>query len=199
MSPKTLHGFVIIATILFIITKRRKIYLIFFKAKMKKVKCYTCGKEFAVKPYFLNKGWGKYCSRVCHHAGMRSGETVACATCGGLIYRSTDKLKRPKSGKFFCDKSCQTVWRNRFFSGKKHKNWKDGTKITYRNILIYSKKENKCVLCNEIDTRVLAAHHINENHQDHRLENLAWLCHNCHHLVHTDRNVKAKFLEVVKC
>jgi predicted HNH restriction endonuclease len=35
--------------------------------------------------------------------------------------------------------------------------------------------------------RVLAVRHIDQNHKNNNVENLAWLCHNCHHLVHNDK------------
>jgi predicted HNH restriction endonuclease len=31
---------------------------------------------------------------------------------------------------------------------------------------------------------VLAVHHVDQNRTNNKVTNLAWLCHNCHHLVH---------------
>jgi hypothetical protein len=50
-------------------------------------------------------------------------------------------------------------------------------------------------LCSTKDERVLAVHHIDHNRLNNKLDNLAWLCHNCHHLVHHDNVEKHRFLE----
>jgi len=150
---------------------------------MPKVKCKVCGNEFYAKPYHLRRGWGKYCSRECHHKTMRDGKFVKCNTCGKEIWRSFSLLKHSKSGKFFCGKSCQTVWRNKFFSGSKHSNWINGESIG-RKTLERSKRRVICVLCGNKDKRILAVHHKDRNRENNRFVNLIWLCHNCHHLVH---------------
>lgn len=41
-----------------------------------------------------------------------------------------------------------------------------------------------CRLCKTKDIRVLAVHHIDKNRKNNKISNLAWLCHNCHLLVH---------------
>lgn len=152
---------------------------------MPDVKCKKCRKIFHVKPYFIKHGFGKYCSRKCHFNDT-SGVSAKCNTCGGEIYRMLSKIKRSKSGKFFCSKSCQTKWRNVEFSGQKHLGWKGG-KSMYREILEKSEILVICKLCGEKDKRVLAVHHVDKNRKNNKVENLVWLCFNCHSLVHYDR------------
>jgi predicted HNH restriction endonuclease len=41
-----------------------------------------------------------------------------------------------------------------------------------------------CVLCKVSDKRILAVHHKDNNRKNNKVENLVWLCHNCHILVH---------------
>ena len=93
---------------------------------------------------------------------------------------------------FFCGRVCQAKWRNNEYRGEKHANWKDGHS-TYRNILKSHDVPQTCVLCKTLDTRVLAVHHIDKNHGNNAVENLAWLCHNCHFLVHHDEEESKKF------
>lgn len=157
------------------------------------VKCKTCGKSFPAKPSWVRNGGGKYCSARCHYKGLKTGKKVSCAICGKEIYRAKEKLARAKSKKYFCSKSCQTRWRNSTFIGKKHANWKDG-RYAYRSILGRHKVPRVCGLCGTKDGRVLAVHHIDGSHHNNRLQNLAWLCHNCHFLVHHYPDEREKFM-----
>jgi 5-methylcytosine-specific restriction endonuclease McrA len=160
---------------------------------MVKVKCKKCRKTFYVKPCFIKLGFGKFCSRKCHFNNT-SGVFLKCNTCGHEIYRMQSKIKRSKSGKFFCNKSCQTKWRNVEFSGKKHLGWKDG-KSMYRVIIEKSGTQVVCKLCGEKDKRVLAVHHIDKDRKNNKIENLVWLCFNCHSLVHYDRLEEERLLK----
>jgi len=138
-----------------------------------------------VKPFRVRHFEALYCSRTCHHQGMKAKRlSLDCSTCGNKIERTLSKMKNSRSGEFFCDKSCQTKWRNKYFSGEKHKNWSHGNSINYRSILSTSERKQACNHCGKNDKRVLAVHHIDKNCRNNKLENLMWLCHNCHHLVH---------------
>lgn len=159
-------------------------------------KCKICGDEFRTKPFFLKNGGGKYCSPECHHAGLRKGEMKKCFECGKETYKKPQQLERSKSGKFFCSKSCQTRWRNREFVGPKHANYTEG-KHSYRSILSRHGVPKICMLCRTKDSRVLAVHHIDKNRKNNRLNNLAWLCNNCHFLVHHYDVERERFMEAL--
>ncbi|MFZ2188891.1 MAG: hypothetical protein WAV73_04995 [Candidatus Moraniibacteriota bacterium] len=151
---------------------------------MPQVKCKICSKEFYAKPNWVKLGWGKYCSRKCKHEAAKTGREINCAICNKKTYKTQKALKGSKSNKYFCSKSCQTVWRNSvIFVGKNHTNWKDG-KFTYRTIIARSDVPKVCKLCGEEDDRVLLVHHLDVNNKNNELKNLTWLCHNCHFLVH---------------
>jgi len=155
-------------------------------------KCEICQKGFHVKPYFLKKGWGRFCSSVCQYKSYKTGAYVRCDTCGAKIYKNQSNLKHSISKKYFCGKSCQTKWRNRQYLGEKHLQWKNG-KSVYRDILVRNGINPRCLLCKLRDKRILAVHHVDKNRSNNKLENLAWLCHNCHHLVHHDKLEKQRF------
>ncbi len=159
---------------------------------MPKVNCVLCKKEFSAKPFWIKKGYGKYCSTVCQYEGRKKGEDRTCETCGKISYKQQKAIKNSKSGKFFCGKSCQTKWRNGEFAGILHANYKNGN-TTYRNLLLKNSKIKSCMLCDKDDLRILAVHHIDKNRSNNDLSNLAWLCHNCHFLVHHFKDEEDRF------
>jgi len=164
---------------------------------MPTVKCKICKKEFCAKPSWLKKGWGKYCSAKCHHEGMKKGKFIACFICKKDAWHTPKQINHSKSGKFFCSKSCQTFWRNKEFRGPKHGNWKGGENIKHKSLLIESGRILVCTLCKIKDERVLAVHHLDKNRRNNKVENLIFLCHNCHHLVHHYQEARNKLMEVV--
>lgn len=147
------------------------------------VECKICSGEFYAKPFWLKRGLGKYCSMECKRQSQKTGKFIQCSTCGKEAYKRAKAINHSKSGKLFCSKSCQTKWRNTFFVGPKHPNWRNGSS-EYKTVLKRNKIPEICGVCKTNDARVLATHHIDENHRNNKLENLAWLCHNCHFLVH---------------
>ena len=163
---------------------------------MSMVPCKRCGTIFYAKPSWLLKGNGKYCSASCHHADARTGEGRICNTCGKATYKTPKALKGSKSGKFFCSKRCQTLWRNQLYIGDKHKNFKTG-EFVYRAAMERAKVPKICRLCKTTDYRVLAVHHIDKNRKNNKLENLIWLCNNCHFLVHHYEEERQKIMAAI--
>src|SRR3989344_6970676 len=100
--------------------------------------CKICKKIFYAKPNWIEKGWGKYCFKQCQFTGQKNGEFRSCFVCKKEVYRSRKDLKSSKSKKYFCGKSCQTIWRNAtVYAGTDHPNWKGGERV-YKNIMIRS-------------------------------------------------------------
>jgi len=164
---------------------------------MPTMKCKTCGNDFYAKPNWIKKGWGKYCSIKCQHESLKNGRFVECFLCKKKIYRTLKNLKRSKSKKYFCSKSCQTIWRNSIiYIGSNHSNWKGGGSI-YRDILLRQNRPQICKRCGIRDERLLAVHHIDRNRNNSRVENLIWLCYNCHHLVHHNIKENQKLMETL--
>ncbi|MAG12757.1 hypothetical protein CL630_03020 [bacterium] len=161
---------------------------------MPTLKCENCSHSFYRKPSYVKAGYGQYCSSKCQYKGARNGKLVKCFICEKEIYKSKAKLKHSKSKKYFCNKSCQTKWRNSIFIGEKHKSWKHGNALRYRNILRKTGCQEICKKCGIQDKRILAVHHIDQNRKNNKSENLVWLCHNCHHEVHYDKVEKYQFI-----
>ncbi len=160
---------------------------------MQETTCKKCGAKFLVKPSWLKNGYGKFCSPNCRRSAQRTGKTVPCHVCEKEVYKPGKALKGTQSGYLFCGKSCQTKWRNSHFSEEKHPNYKNGDH-SYRSLLLRTGVAQVCKLCQTVDIRVLAVHHIDHNHFNNKVENLAWLCHNCHHLVHHHKSEHERFM-----
>ncbi len=163
---------------------------------MPKVNCKICGTIFYAKPRHLKRGWGKYCSQKCQYQGQRTGFFISCSVCTKRIWKTPKDVRHSKSGKFFCTKSCQTVWRNQNYIESEHPTWKDGINA-YRNILIRSKALRECVKCKISDVRILVVHHLDKNRHNNTISNLVWLCPNCHALIHNDRLEMHNFMQTL--
>ncbi len=148
------------------------------------VNCKKCNKEFNAKPSWLKIGYGKYCSSKCQYKSYRKGKFIECDICGKKTWKQPKQINHSKSGKFFCSKSCQTLWRNQEFVGPKHGNWKGGENIHHKDFLVKNGIKIFCRICGTEDERVIAVHHIDQNRKNNKIKNLIFLCQNCHHLVH---------------
>lgn len=148
--------------------------------------CTVCGQILYIKPVSIKKGWGKFCSKKCQYLGQRKGSDKKCSNCGKSIYRSLASEKKSKSKIFFCDKKCSCAWKNKMKVEKNHSNWVSG-ESSYRKILTRSGRSKMCESCKLTDERVLIVHHIDCNRKNNTLENLKWLCFNCHVIEHKEK------------
>ena len=160
---------------------------------MPMVECKICSKKFYGKPFFIKIGQAKYCSRTCMRIGSKTGKVMKCHSCGKEVYKTKKALRLSKSKTYFCTKSCQTKWRNSVFVGPLHANWKDG-RHSYKSVMLRYKIPKVCGICKTKDSRVLAVHHIDRDKKNSSISNLAWLCHNCHFLLHHYKDIEKKFL-----
>src|SRR3989344_3076420 len=150
---------------------------------MPQVNCKLCGKEFYAKPHWFKIGYGKYCSRECGYKSQKTGAYFECEICNKKVWRIPSKIRHSKSGTVFCTKSCQTLWRNKFYSGPLHPKWAGG-KAIYRDILTATQRPIICSDCGYNNEKVLVAHHIDQNRKNNTAKNLTWLCRNGHYLIH---------------
>ena len=95
--------------------------------------------------------------------------------CEGLKECPVCKIKHNKKG-LTCSYSCSNKM---FRTGENNGNWKQDT---YQSTCwLYHGK--KCLVCGE--EKIVAAHHVNEDHSDNRPENLVPLCPTHHQYVHS--------------
>ena len=154
--------------------------------------CQKCRAVFFAKPNWVRMGMAKFCSRTCTQLARRTGKIVNCHQCGLEVYKSGKDLRKSKSKNYFCTKKCSLTWHNADRFGSKHQNWKFAS-FAYKSRMRRSAQKEVCVLCQSHDSRILAVHHIDQNRKNNQLKNLAWLCHNCHFLVHHYPLYKQKF------
>ncbi len=152
--------------------------------------CKICKNQFYTRPSFLKVGWGRYCSMKCKGVDQKNGKTMRCSTCGNNLYRTPRHFRRNSvTKKFFCNKSCFAVWKNKtLFVGSRHPFWKSG-QASYRNTMLRRATSPICDDCGFEDVRALLVHHIDRNRQNNKVHNLKWLCHNCHYLEHEGKTI----------
>lgn len=158
--------------------------------------CFKCSKSFLAKPSVIRSGNGKFCSWMCYLSSRDTRAEVKCGTCGKSVVRTGKESARSKSSKFFCTKKCQTIWRNSLYQGPQHANYTNG-KSSYRNRLLRESKSKKCSRCGLDDERVLAVHHLDGNREHNEPANLAWLCHNCHFLIHHNECARSAYMATI--
>jgi hypothetical protein len=141
----------------------------------------------------VHRGWSVYCSKSCLDRSKVRGEMKQCHHCGKEIYRSLADIRKSRSKLFFCDHSCRISWTNSLRTGDKHPNWKDGGS-DYRAVLLRSGAEPICRRCGNADLRILAVHHLDQDRTNNGLDNLAWMCHNCHYLIHHFQDEMEQFM-----
>lgn|SRR3989344_1495623 len=154
------------------------------------VNCKRCRKEMYAKPRHLKIGWGKFCSQKCQFESQRTGTKIPCSACQKSLYRTPSDFDHSKSKHFFCNKSCLAIWKNKnIIVGERHSHWKNG-EGSYRKIMLRTKTKPVCGDCKIKDLKVLLVHHRDRNRKNNKLDNLVWLCHNCHFLEHYDDRKK---------
>ena len=155
------------------------------------VQCKICFKDFYIKPSHQILGWGKYCSIYCRSKAQFNGRNVKCFVCNKEIYRSDEQLRSSKSGKYFCNKKCQTLWRNSIYIEDRGSNWINGS-CSYRKMMQRRDLIDSCVLCKVSDKRVLVIHHRDHDRKNNNISNLVCVCLNCHFLIHHDKSLNDK-------
>jgi hypothetical protein len=86
------------------------------------------------------------------------------------------KTMHSKGGNVTCSYGCSNTY---FRSGKNNPNWNENN---YRSTC-FEEHGKRCVVCGE--EKIVAVHHLNENRNDNRPENLIPLCPTHHQYVHS--------------
>lgn len=150
------------------------------------IKCNNCKKEFECENKRYN--WSVknnkplYCSKKCFHKSRVGRIIDKCYTCNKSISRQLNQVKKSKSGKLFCSKSCSVSFNNKLRIWEDHPNFKHGIG-SYRNRKLQISKM-ECERCKISDKRVLQVHHKDQNRKNNKIENLELLCANCHLIEH---------------
>lgn len=126
------------------------------KANTVKVTCVHCSKQFSL-------GNIRKHEPTCRSNPLNQKECPVCKTMHG-------------KGGATCSYACSNTY---FRSGKDNPNWNPDkyTKICWEH------HGKKCLVCGE--EKIVAVHHVNENHSDNRPENLVPLCPTHHQYIHS--------------
>ena len=118
----------------------------------------------------------KYCDRqISCPANMKRHES-ACSS-NPETWRTCEGCGETKS---FRGITCSTGCYNAVYrSGPNNPNWK----VSNYQSTCFHYHEKKCIVCGE--EKIVAVHHVNENHKDNRPENLVPLCPTHHQYVHS--------------
>jgi hypothetical protein len=60
--------------------------------------------------------------------------------------------------------------------------------------MLRSGRPQVCERCGLTDERLLTVHHLDEDRTNNRLDNLSWLCPNCHYLIHHFEDEREAFM-----
>ena len=138
-----------------------------------KLRCTKCGHEWQTLAQSV------ICNKHLHQCPncLKLGRiTLKCAYCGKEFERCPSDVADNKSGYFYCSRNCGNLHKN--LIRKESGEW-DNSK-SYR-IKAYEAYEHKCAVCGwDEDERVLEVHHIDENRENNKIENLCILCPTCH-------------------
>lgn len=116
-----------------------------------------------------------YCDKITNRANIKKHEIACKKNPVNLKECPACNTKHSKGGTT-CSYSCSNTY---FRSGRNNPNWKDDR---YQSTC-FEAHGKKCIVCGE--EKIVATHHINEDHNDNRVENLVPLCPTHHQYVHS--------------
>jgi hypothetical protein len=142
------------------------------------MKCDNCGAEFEYQGNHRKRNEHYFCSKECGYEFKVKKIYVPCDWCGRQIYKKRSDVER--SSHNFCDKGCYMDYINFEKAGAKEQ--RVAGKKLYRRLV-----EIKLGRKLEPDEEV---HHIDGNHQNNRMDNLAVLTASEHAKVHAVEKVR---------
>lgn len=119
--------------------------------------------------------------------------SVACQSCSNKFEVEERSKLFPTKTQYFCSRSCANRVGGKAKAGKYHHD-----DVASYTTVAWRHHERKCLICDE--RNIVAVHHLNENHDDNRPENLVPLCPTHHQYMHSKhkRLIENKVLSYVK-
>ena len=164
-----------------------------------KVRCIVHDFEFETKYENVRRSTRKHhICPICQEEDKdekyaESRQEVECAYCKIKFLKPLSKLDRSKSGLYFCCREHKDL-AQRLESGQEFQEMRPdhyGTTDSknYRE-KAFREYEHKCTICdwNE-DSDVLEVHHIDENRENNKIDNLIILCPICHKKLTTHKYI----------
>ena len=146
------------------------------------VKCLVCRSEVWRRLTHLHKT--TFCSPACSRAYKTTAVFYKCSYCQTNVLKTPSEIKKSKSGRAFCNRSCATSYNNQFKTGINHGNWGGGAyrQNAFAHYGIRCRNKNCVLTAHNIDIpeKLIDVHHIDGNRQNNNLDNLIPLCVWCH-------------------
>lgn len=168
--------------------------------------CQTCKENFEAQLREVNRGNGKYCSKVCSNEGVKKKllersaliniPNVECSYCKKMFYKNNSKKQNSRSNFHFCCREHKDLAQRIEFGLKKIQPSHYGEIMTdYRELA----KRYKKLICERCQydkyPEILEVHHRDRNRKNNTIENLEILCPRCHceeHFLNKDGKWKIK-------
>lgn len=145
------------------------------------ITCQFCQKEFLADKREINRGNAKFCSRSCSSKRTKpQTPNTYCAFCGQSFYRMPSKKTSAKHGIFFCSRSHKDLAQRMGGIKDIQPSHYGSTLNNYRTIAKRNFPET-CSKCGYSKVpEILEVHHKNHDRKDNSIDNLCYLCPNCH-------------------
>lgn len=161
--------------------------------KYSTITCVECGtqKEISIHEQVRNstKFCSLRCSAICNgrkRSNALKTPNCKCAYCEKPIYKSPTKLAQSKHNLHFCCREHKDLAQRlngitelhppHYGNGKDHSRYRALAKQNF---------EQKCARCNyNLHPEILQVHHKDRNRENNTIENLEYLCPNCHETEH---------------
>lgn len=151
--------------------------------------CLNCNKDINPKKSELKRGNGKFCSISCsvqyqHRTKLKPKSNVICSYCKKPFYKSPSRMKRSKSGLFFCCREHKNIAQRINGIKEIHPSHFNNGSSVYRDIA-FREYPHKCNRCDyDENTLALIVHHKDRDRSNNSLSNLEIICANCHLIEH---------------
>lgn len=129
---------------------------------------------------------------------------VECAYCGKNFSKRKSRLENSKSGLYFCCREhkdiAQRIGSGERFNELRPPHYDKGDLINYR-LLAFRNYPHECSVCgyhDDDDISLLEVHHIDEDRENNKLENLIILCPNCHRKLTSQKYILVNRQEIIK-
>lgn len=110
--------------------------------------------------------------------GAKQEYLVTCSTCSGDMAVTERPSKFDLSAEYYCSRSCSNS-----VGGKRKAQIYHTDDTAHYRIVAFRHHEKKCVCCGF--DKIVAVHHVDENHNNNDPKNLVVLCPNCHATYHS--------------
>ena len=103
---------------------------------------------------------------------------VTCEACNTEFEVKEREKLFPSKEKYFCSRNCANSTGGKAKAKKHHYD-----EVATYTTIVWRHHEKKCVICGE--DKIVAVHHLNENHNDNDPKNLVPLCPTHHQYMHS--------------